>query len=57
MADREDERGQLYGVVHARRHAPEGERRHHEGIQRGGQVQDESVMYKLFSLSRETCIY
>lgn len=38
LADREDERGQLHGVVHARRHASERERVHHEGVQIGSQV-------------------
>lgn len=32
LADREDEGGQLHGVVHAWRHASEGERVHHEGV-------------------------
>lgn len=33
LADREDEGGQLYGVLDARGHAPEGEGVHHEGVQ------------------------
>ena len=38
VADREDERGKLHRLLHARRHAAEGERRHHEGIQGSRQV-------------------
>ena len=33
LAHREDAGGELHGVVHARGHAPEGEGRHHEGVQ------------------------
>ena len=33
LADREDEGGKLHRELDARRHATEGERRHHEGVQ------------------------
>ena len=33
LADGEDEGGQLHRQLHARRHATEGERRNHEGVQ------------------------
>ena len=32
VADREDARGQFHRLLHARRHAAEGARRHHEGV-------------------------
>lgn len=32
MADREDARGELHRLLHARGHATEGERCHHEGV-------------------------
>lgn len=38
LADGEDEGGQLHRVLHARRHASEGERVHHEGVQIRSQV-------------------
>lgn len=38
LADREDERSQLHGVIDARRHASEGEGVHHEGVQIRSQV-------------------
>lgn len=38
LADGEDEGGQLHRVLHARRHASEGERVHHEGVPIRSQV-------------------
>ena len=38
LADGEDEGSQLHRVIHARGHAPEGARVHHEGVPVGRQV-------------------
>lgn len=51
LADREDARSQLHGVLYARRHAPEGTGVHHEGVPLGRQV-----LAHFLSLSPLSCI-